>query len=52
MKKFQFSLGRMLDFQQQNLQKEKNLMGQMMEEKRGFEKQREHMVSQLEKINS
>lgn len=52
MKKFQFSLGRMLDFQQQNLQKEKNLMGQMMEEKRGFEKQREHMESQLEKIHA
>lgn len=52
MKKFQFSLGRMLNFQQQNLQKEKNLMGQMMEEKRGYDRQRERMTSQLEDIHA
>lgn len=32
MKKFKFSLDRMLDYQQQNLQKEKNVMGQIMEQ--------------------
>ncbi len=52
MKKFQFSLERMLNFQQQNLQKEKNLMGQMIEEKLGYEQQRERMTSQLEQIHA
>lgn len=51
MKKFKFSLERMLNYQEQILQKEKNLMGQMMEEKNSLEQQRQNVEEQMEVIH-
>lgn len=52
MKKFEFTLGRMLDYQKQNLQKEKNIMGQYIEEKNECERQKGQIEAQLELIHS
>ncbi len=52
MKKFQFSLARLLNFQQQNLKREKNLMAQLMEEKREVESQKTKVESQLGEIHA
>ncbi len=52
MKKFKFSLDRMLDYQQQNMQKEKNVMGQIMEQIISCENQRKKVETELEQIHA
>lgn len=51
MKKFKFSLERMLKYQEQILQREKNIMGQMLEEKNNLEQHKESLERQIEEIH-
>ena len=51
MKKFRFSLARMLNFQQQNFNKEQNLMSQLIEERTEYEKQKEELQKQMEQLH-
>lgn len=51
MKKFKFSLERMLNYQEQLLQREKNIMAQMMEEKNSLERKKESLEGQMEEIH-
>lgn len=52
MKKFKFTLSKMLDFQNQNLQKEQNMMGQIFGEKTLCEQKKSSVEQQLQVLKA